>query len=53
MKPGDIRLSGVPGMPAGATFNPAEMAKAGQMPSAAEMETLKARAQAMRKQAGQ
>lgn len=54
MKPGDIRLSGVPGMPAGATFNPAEMAKAGQMPSAADMEALKARAQAMRKQqAGQ
>jgi len=48
MKPGDIRIAGMPG---GMTFNPTEMAKKGAMPTAAEMAELRKRAEAMRKAA--
>ena len=52
MKPGDIRLSGVPGMPAGATINPSKMAAGSHMPTQAELDAMKANAEAMRKQMG-
>jgi len=48
MKPGDIRIAGMPG---GMTFNPTEMAKQGAMPNAAQMAELRKRAEAMRKTA--
>jgi hypothetical protein len=41
MKPGDIRIAAMPGMPRGATVNPADLAKAGQMPTPEQLEELR------------
>lgn len=53
MKPGDIRIAGMPGRPAGATFNPTDMAKAGKAPSPEQLAELRKQAEAMKKQMGQ
>lgn len=50
MKPGDIRIAGMPGMPNGVTINPSELARQGGM-TPEKMAQMKAMAEQMKKQA--